>query len=83
MGSIKTVMVKTLANEIIKKRGNEFTEDFGKNKLILSKVRPIKSKKIRNVIAGYITDKIKRKNKPKVNRIVEPQERKPHNEYNE
>ncbi len=30
-------------------------DNFDKNKIVIGKVRKIKSKKIRNVVAGYIT----------------------------
>lgn len=58
MGRIKTIAVKTLADELIKNHGDRFTVDFGKNKEILNEVKPIKSKKVRNVLAGYITKKM-------------------------
>ncbi|MCK4335981.1 MAG: 30S ribosomal protein S17e [Candidatus Aenigmarchaeota archaeon] len=60
MGRIKTIAIKTLGNELIKEHGDKFTDDFGKNKEILSKIKNIKSKKIKNVVAGYITKEMKR-----------------------
>ena len=59
MGRIKTINVKTLAEEILKSHSDKFTEEFAKNKEILQEIKPIKSKKIRNVVAGYITKKMK------------------------
>ena len=59
MGRVKTIAVKTLADELIKSQGGKFTADFIKNKEMLGSIRPIKSKKVRNVLAGYITKKMK------------------------
>ncbi len=58
MGRIKTTAVKSLADELIKKHGKKFSDDFEKNKKILDEVKKIKSKKIRNILAGYITKKM-------------------------
>ena len=51
MGKIKTKLVKKSAEELLKK-DFDFSEDFEKNKKILTEVTT--SKKIRNQIAGYI-----------------------------
>ena len=59
MGRVKTIAVKSLADELIKAHGDKFTTDFEKNKNILEEVKPIKSKKIRNVLAGYVAKKMK------------------------
>lgn len=58
MGRIKTAFIKRTAKELIEKY--EFEKDFDKNKSILSEVVDISSKKIRNVLAGYITRLMKR-----------------------
>lgn len=60
MGRIKNVAIKTLGKELIKEHGKKFSEDFGKNKKVLGEVKTIKSKKIRNVLAGYITKEMKK-----------------------
>lgn len=39
----------------MKAHGEEFKEDFNLNKAIVSKYTDVKSKKQRNVIAGYAT----------------------------
>jgi len=59
MGRIKSIAVKTLADELIRARAGSFTTDFLKNKQALNQIRPIKSKKVKNVLAGYITKKMK------------------------
>ena len=60
MGRIKTISVKTLGNELIKEHGDKFTDDFGKNKKILAEIKDVKSKKIKNILTGYITKEMKR-----------------------
>ncbi len=49
--------------QILEKHGNLFTNDFEKNKSILSRVAIIRSKQLRNEIAGYITDFVKKEGK--------------------
>jgi small subunit ribosomal protein S17e len=60
MGRSKSVGVKALGNDMIKHHGDRFSDDFSKNKESLSELKNIKSKKIRNVTAGYITKEIKK-----------------------
>jgi len=59
MGRIKTVAIKRLGDELIMEHGSLFGADFEKNKKALEEIGRIKSKKIRNVIAGYITKKMR------------------------
>ncbi len=59
MGRIKTKLVKRVTKELIKNYGDKLTEDFEKNKKIISDFAEIRSKKIRNTIAGYVTKNIK------------------------
>ena len=60
MGRIKSVPVKNLGNEMIEAHGKKFTDDFDKNKKALGEARKIKSKRTRNVVAGYITTQMKK-----------------------
>jgi len=60
MGRIKTIAVKTLGNDLIKEHSDKFTGDFDKNKDVLGELKYIKSKKVRNTLAGYITKEMKR-----------------------
>ncbi len=55
MGRIKSVPVKNLGDELIAAHAKKFTTDFEKNKKVLDEVKKIKSKKTRNIVAGYIT----------------------------
>jgi len=61
MGRIKTQLIKRISNKLIKEHGNEFKKDFKENKDIVAKLADIPSKKIRNVIAGYVTRLIQTK----------------------
>jgi len=55
MGRIKTTMIKNLGEELFEKNADKFSEDYEKNKLILKELVYMKSKKMRNILAGYIT----------------------------
>ncbi len=55
MGRIKTVAIKSLGKELIKEHGSKFSTDFEKNKEALNEIKDIKSKRVRNILAGYIT----------------------------
>ena len=55
MGRIKTSFVKNISKEIFEKYGDRFTNDYSKNKGIIKQIADIKSKKLLNVVAGYIT----------------------------
>jgi small subunit ribosomal protein S17e len=55
MGRIKTQQIKRTSLQLMKDHGSEFDTDFNKNKEKVSEFAIIKSKKLRNVIAGYVT----------------------------
>ena len=55
MGRIKTSSVKNIAKEMVEKHGDSFSTDFGKNKKALSHLVYFQSKRMRNIVAGYIT----------------------------
>lgn len=61
MGRIKEAMIKRLGDELIREHGNKFSTDFEKNKQVVGELVEIKSKKLRNVLAGYITKVMRRK----------------------
>ena len=63
MGRVKTTAVKVLARDILEEHGDKFSSDFEKNKKVLAKVRKIDSKKVRNVVAGYISKEVERSKK--------------------
>lgn len=55
MGRIKTSFIKNIGKELFEKNADKFTEDFAKNKETVKQLVDIKSKRIRNIAAGYIT----------------------------
>lgn len=59
MGRIKTKPVKRVTQELVDKHNEDFSTDFTKNKEAVTKYADIKSKKIRNTIAGYVTKLMK------------------------
>lgn len=60
MGSVKSTSVKAIGDEVIEKHPDKFTENFTENKRALEKIKKIESKKMKNVISGYITKKMRR-----------------------
>ena len=60
MGRIGTKLVKRTAKQIFKIYPNKFTKDFEGNKKVLFEVADIKSKKLRNIIAGCIIGLVKK-----------------------
>lgn len=59
MGRVKSIAVKTLGDDLIREHSKKLTTDFEKNKIVLGDLIEIKSKRVRNVLAGYITKKMK------------------------
>ena len=59
MGRIKTMLIKRVTNELVNKHAGEFSDEFEKNKELVSGFASIPSKKLRNAIAGYVTRIIK------------------------
>ncbi len=55
MGRIKTSFVKHVSQRLFEKHADKFSTDFSSNKEIVNQLADIRSKKLRNVIAGYIT----------------------------
>jgi small subunit ribosomal protein S17e len=60
MGRIKTTLVKRTSKQLLEKTPELFTTKFGDNSKALGQTMP--SKRIRNMIAGYIT-RLKRQTK--------------------
>lgn len=56
MGNIKTSFVKHIARDLLEEHGDKFTTDFEKNKQVMAELIELKSKTIRNVVAGYLTN---------------------------
>ncbi|MAG52515.1 MAG: 30S ribosomal protein S17e [Nanoarchaeota archaeon] len=63
MGRIKTTLVKRSAENFLDKHPDLFKTSFKENKVKLAGVGEIKSKKLRNKIAGYLTRLTKQQEK--------------------
>ena len=61
MGRIKTGLIKRVTMELVREHKDDLTDDFEKNKQLIAGFVDLPSKKIRNVIAGYVTRLVKGK----------------------
>lgn len=59
MGRIKTKLVKRISSELYSENPEKFKDSFDENKKVADTLADIPSKKLRNVIAGYITRLVK------------------------
>ena len=50
--------VKKMANELLERYPDKFTSDFNENKETIKNFGTVRSKELRNKIAGYITKNI-------------------------
>jgi small subunit ribosomal protein S17e len=72
--------IKRLSYEVLDKHKSKFNENFTDNKKLLDKVAIIRSKGLKNEIAGYITKFIKnekREEEMKLSQAAAPQEESP------
>ena len=60
MGRIKTQQIKSKGNDLFALHGKEYSTEFDKNKQLVSTHAQVRSKKLRNVLAGYLTRKTKK-----------------------
>ena len=74
MGRIKTVPIKRATHRLIEEHAAEFTDDYAKNKEIMRKFVSVDSKKLFNIIAGYVTRLTKKGKEPKRAYIPERKE---------
>jgi small subunit ribosomal protein S17e len=58
LGKIRPSHIKNIAKEILAKYGDLIEDDFEKNKELLDQILDVKSKRLRNRIAGYLTSLI-------------------------
>lgn len=56
MGNIKTNFVKRVGRKIYEMNADKFSDDYSKNREIIRGIIDIKSKDLRNKIAGYVTN---------------------------
>lgn len=59
---IKPTYIKKIGNTLLKLHQDVFATDFEENKNLVSELTDIRSKRIRNRVAGYVTSKSKIKN---------------------
>ncbi|MCS7364237.1 MAG: 30S ribosomal protein S17e [archaeon GB-1867-035] len=59
MGKVRPILVKRLARELLGRYPDKFTLDFEENKRLVAELTDIKSKRLRNRVAGYITRLVK------------------------
>jgi len=55
MGRIKTTLIKRITKKLIEEYGERFKDNFEENKKLVQEFADVPSKKLRNIIAGYIT----------------------------
>ena len=55
MGRIKTKAIKRITEDLVNEHGDVFKEDFETNKRLVQERADIPSKKLRNILAGYVT----------------------------
>ena len=60
MGRIKTKFIKRVTHKLIDLHGDEFTDNFKKNKEIVNNLISTPSKRLRNIITGYVTKLVKK-----------------------
>ncbi|MBT3691512.1 30S ribosomal protein S17e [Candidatus Woesearchaeota archaeon] len=60
MGKVKTTQIKRASHKILRYHPDKFKKTFEENKKLLPEVAEIRSKKLRNIIAGYITRLVKK-----------------------
>ena len=63
MGQVKNLRIKNLTKSLIEKYPDKFKRSFDKNKGELDKLMSMESKKIRNMVAGYLVHEIRKKEK--------------------
>lgn len=59
MGRIRTGFVKRQGESLMKKFKGQFSSKFEENKKKVTEVADVPTKKLRNLVAGYITKKFK------------------------
>jgi small subunit ribosomal protein S17e len=55
VGSIRQTYIKRVAIELVKKFPEQFTDDYEHNKQKVQELTNVKTSRLRNRIAGYVT----------------------------
>lgn len=74
MGRVRTSLVKRTAKRLLELFPSEVTPNFEDNKGLVSKYVYLRSKRLRNQIAGYLTHLVKVREKMLKSPPPEPQE---------
>ena len=61
MGRIKTTLIKRTGKKLMAMHKDTFKKEFSENKKIVSKLVDVPSKKMRNILAGYMSRLSKKK----------------------
>ncbi|MDR4510569.1 MAG: 30S ribosomal protein S17e [Nitrososphaeraceae archaeon] len=65
--------IKRLSNELLSKYPNQFTINFDENKKMISDIATVRSKILRNKVAGYITSKLRKESDKEKNQQTDNQ----------
>ena len=61
MGRVRSTYIKRAARELLKRYPDKFSTDFKQNCLALDELVNVRSKPLRNRIAGYLSNLLKQK----------------------
>jgi len=61
MGRVRPTYIKRAARKLLERYPDKFSTDFKKNCLVLNELVNLKSKYLRNRIAGYLSNLLKQK----------------------
>ncbi len=61
MGRVRSTYIKRAARELLRRYPDKFSTDFRKNCLVLNELVKLKSKPLRNRIAGYLSNLLEQK----------------------
>lgn len=59
MGKIRHASIKRMAKTLLENYSGKFTADYETNKKLVGELVNVSSKKLRNLLAGYITNLVK------------------------
>jgi small subunit ribosomal protein S17e len=59
MGRIRTRPIKKIGDKLLASHKDSFSPKFEDNKKLVTELADIPTKKLRNLIAGYVTKKLK------------------------
>ena len=65
MGRIKTTLIKRTGRKLVALHKENFAPDFEKNKPLVHEYLPRANKKMKNIVAGYVTRLIKQEEQKK------------------